>query len=218
MTYQQALNIGSEAVGIVKCTYAMLYDENGNKLFSFQRISGQYIWEPDAEMSERLGQTVLVRRPDIPETDNVSAFYYKNVHTGGGVSMPDVPCVRATEYVPDAQLVPVYITDAAKEWINYCCPNDVVDVYDSKGKLARRFVNTSDSRIQSYIENGYTAVRHDPFERLHERLNDVVYVKPVALAWSIEKLPENNELAELKAKYEKARAILLASLPTALIP
>ena len=37
MTYQEALQQGATAEGTIKCTYAILYDEEGNKLFSIQR-------------------------------------------------------------------------------------------------------------------------------------------------------------------------------------
>lgn len=37
MTYQEAIHIDRQAEGIIKATYAMLYDEHGNKLFALQR-------------------------------------------------------------------------------------------------------------------------------------------------------------------------------------
>lgn len=37
MTYQEALQQGAAAEGTIKCTYAILYDEEMNKLFSIQR-------------------------------------------------------------------------------------------------------------------------------------------------------------------------------------
>ena len=37
MTLQEALKIGTNAEGYIKCTFAEMYDENGRKLFSIQR-------------------------------------------------------------------------------------------------------------------------------------------------------------------------------------
>ena len=223
MTYKQALNIGAEAVGAIKCTYATIYDADGCKLFSFQRVDGQYVWEPNEELSARIGQTALIRRPDLSQADT-SAYYYNSVSKTGSVAMPDIPIVRATEYVDGTKRVPVYLTDAAKEWIEACCPRQqVIDVYNSKGKRVRTFYDLSGEnkdKLESYLQHGYTCARSYNSERIYAVLDSadpVIYVKPETLVWSIDKLPENTELAEAKKKYEQARAILLASLPTALI-
>lgn len=219
MTYKQALNIGVEAVGTVKCTYAMLYDKSGNKLFSFQRLDSMYTWEPNEELSARLGQTALVRRPDLSEADT-SAYYYSAMNGTNTVNMPDVPVVRATQYVSGEKRVPVYLTDAAKQWIEACCPKgEVIEIYGKNGSLIRTLTEDKIYLLDGYINGGYTYDRVYRFENIHELLEtgEPVYVKPDALFWTIEKLPENKELEELRAKYEQAKKILLASLPTALI-
>lgn len=220
MTYKEALNIGSVAAGAVKCTYTMLYDAQGNKLFSFQRVHGQYVFEPDEALTERVGQTVLVRRPDLSEADT-SAYFYSREREAGVIVFPDIPLVRATEYVPDKRLVPVYLTDAARQWIEICCPKGYVyEIYNLEGNRERTLTEDKKDLLDGYVRGGYTYKQVYRFDKINAYLmtGNAMYVKPDSLYWTIEKLPENNELAELKAKYEKARAILLASLPTALIP
>ena len=219
MTYKQALNIGSVAVGAVKCTYTMLYGANGEKLFSFQRVHGQYVFEPDEALTERVGQTVLVRRPDLSEADT-SAYFYSQEREAGVIVFPDIPVVRATKYVPDASLVPVYLTDAARQWIEVCCPKGhVYEIYNLAGKLERTLTEEKKDLLDGYLRGGYTYKKVYRFDKIHKYMTtgNAMYVRPDALYWTIEKLPENNELAELKKKYEQARALLLASLPTALI-
>lgn len=39
MTYNEAMAIGSAADGVVKCTYAMIYDRDGNRVFSMNNAN-----------------------------------------------------------------------------------------------------------------------------------------------------------------------------------
>jgi hypothetical protein len=122
MTYEQATNIGAEAVGAIKCTFTQLYDSKGHKFFSFQRVHCMFEYEPDEELSKRFGQPVLVRRPDLTQADD-SALFYSPVTKTGAVALPDIPIVRAVEYVPDQPLVPVYLTQDAIDWLIACREN-----------------------------------------------------------------------------------------------
>ena len=92
MTYKTALTLGQRADGVIKCTYAELYDENGLKLFSFQRLVGKGTYTVVDELSN--GVTV--------DKDKI-------------VMSVDFPLVEVSGEPMDTRLVPCKLLYGARE-------------------------------------------------------------------------------------------------------
>lgn len=205
MDYREALHIGSKAEGVIKCTFARLYDrpvskeeQNFRYLFSLQRRdAGKLVYYPNGDMSVA---------PQLVTDKNRDGVWFKNANEDGYIAI-DLPIVTVSE-IADGVVVPAQFTPEAIEilrdamskvksrmWIIY----RVWDV-DTPGKakgereaMAKTYA-WSESWEYAWIKkdtDNYhhevwtTEVTNPRFERMIEIIEsgEPIYIKPAAFEW-----------------------------------
>lgn len=230
MWYRQSLAIG-RSEGIIQCTYAIIYDANGNKLFALQR-----------------------KNFDVSE--NIKNFGSSNgniaVNTGGGREgiiawfvdkrvgddyadtayiTFDMPLVIAKEYSQD-KLVPVTLDYNAIDYIKSTLasarkvkmPIVYMTLEDGSNEIIYKGnVKYMPADVREGVKSGkYKQTVIDDYDprwlALSKKLNDVdtFYVKPAAFDWQPTDLSNINasyqdRVAAAKKKLDQAKALLLAS-------
>ena len=127
MTLQEALTIGSKAERSIKATYAVLYNEKGEKLFSLQNTNVQYnISDLIEENGKVLAGDIAVIRTTDPKVllfRDVKLTAKKGIGDVEDVNELDMtpyrmPVVKATVYnLNRSRMNPVTLTQEAREII-----------------------------------------------------------------------------------------------------
>lgn len=156
MEYREALHIGSKADGVIKCTYATIYDAQGNKLFSLQNVNAQYgvTYEGGYSEGESNKQDMIITQltPDVYFADSgFGGVTSGDADIRGGITMK-VPLVEITT-ISNARLVPAKLTAEGKKLIINACKNV-------------RVVNAKYKKLIEVLES-----------------NQTIYVKPAAFDW-----------------------------------
>ena len=120
MTYNEALQIGTKADGAIRGTYARLYDENGNVLFSLQRADVQETFFSELQHSFMGDGESLLKEDEIVVSDGGIYYFEKGwinklKELGTGVCL-DLPIVVA-ETKSDGALVPVRLVEETRQLI-----------------------------------------------------------------------------------------------------
>lgn len=198
MTYRESLKIGSSAEGIIKCTYARLYDKNGNNLFSLQRKkAGRYVYYPGNDTSAA---------PKILEDKSRSGVWFEHADEDGYIAF-DLPMVTITE-ISDDRLVPAVFTPEAIEVIRTAMEKvraykfTVYRVWDAETPGVRK--GDRKAMQSTYVwsqawKDGWRAKDTDYFHHefvqenvinpRFEKLIDIItsgeniYIKPAAFEW-----------------------------------
>ena len=134
MIYNEAFKIGSKIEGTIKCTYATIYDKDGNNLFSIQSSKTLYgvTWKNNDD-SNLENAIVTQLSADLYFCDCVS-FNYGRSDLRGRISAP-IPFVQADTQITlkpsrskknkdsGAPLVPAILTPYAIELLLEACKN-----------------------------------------------------------------------------------------------
>lgn len=214
MTYQEALKIGKEAEGTIKCTYAELYDKDGTKLFSIQRVKPQ--------------------KKTVHDTNE--EYDSQTVKLGSGLydidSSIQLSLVLAEGNPANSRLVPVtlmydtytYIVDALKSSHKYPIIKEHIYYKTINGKTYEKgSLIPPDDRIDEskppIITREITGYEYKAkYKKLIALLDEHIlgnkpfYVKPVAFDWHATKARES---AEYKAKFtdlSKAKKLFALAL------
>lgn len=205
MDYREALHIGSKAEGVIKCTFARLYDRPVSKdehvpkhLFSLQRRNaGKLVYYPNGDMSSA---------PQLVTDENRNGVWFEHADEDGYIAI-DLPIVTVSE-IADGVVVPAQFTpeaveilrDAmskvkARKWIIY----RVWDV-DTPGKakgereeMAHTF-SWSESWEHAWFKKDTDNYHHEVwtetvtiprFERIIKIIEsgEPIYIKPAAFEW-----------------------------------
>ena len=212
MTYREAFKIGSRCDGIIRCTYACLYDRDGKALFSLQRKQASYETQPGMMFDINSGIVTYAGR----DADIQGAITY------------DLPLVIA-DHVSDERLVPAHMTDQAIEIITNACAKIraikyiiymVNDLTGEKTKMQETYNLTQSD--QNYWLRKRTQTYHHEIEKedaiapKYRRLSEIlekretVYIRPLAFDWAplnIENATitnENGEIVNLNIAVEQA--------------
>lgn len=115
MKYREAFAIGSKCEGIIKCTFARLYDETGRALFSLQRRDAVEHLVLDG--NSQTGELYAIGRETDKSTIDMwipgVVSDYEGFETKGEINF-DLPLVWIDE-ISDDRLVPAHFTDKAIE-------------------------------------------------------------------------------------------------------
>lgn len=212
MEYREALHIGSKAEGVIKCTYARLYDQPVSKeeqnlkyLFSLQRKDAAevVVYGPDANgdgIPDYITETGRKEQHDAIEFD--SRFQDED-----GVIYYDLPMV-VVDGLEDGVVVPAHFTPEAVEVLRYAMSKmkvrkfTVYRVWDvdmpgtSKGaRVAMQSTYsyskdwewswTSKDTDNYHHEIEQESVINPRFERLIKIVEsgEPIYIKPAAFDW-----------------------------------
>lgn len=240
MRYKAALAIG-HAEGTIQCTYAMIYDKNGNKLFALQRRNFRPDWEEIVRLNsgnssyDKSGSLNIVTYTGyggegIIGWDTGSA---QTEMTETAYITFDMPLVRAKKWSND-QLVPVtllydaiaYIKQtlaSAKDYKMYqlCKPDGSVEKLVLDKEEADKW--SADHDYENAVRIVYQKLPR--WTKISEALNDTdtFYVKPAAFDWQpvnilntidSDGIPIAEKVRVSKEALDRARKILIASTAT----
>ena len=218
MTYREALNIGMVADGTIKCTYAILYDETGKKLFSLQRrdaIRG---------LNYTGGYSDASSLADIETVDLKSGVWVDSngfAEDGFSISV-DIPLVSITGEPSNKKFVPCMLIDGAKDVLANKLANtprvnkfEVYKVFDNKGtrkvvlttyhmtndektkwEQDRTPITKKDDALAYHHEIVVTNVLNPRYQKLIEliKTNGTFYIKPAAFNWQVVVLKEDADI------------------------
>lgn len=242
MKYREALNIGYEADGTIKCTFATLYDENGKNLFSIQRkdaVRGM-VYTGDATNAEAVLNSGLAMWNTIDLQSGVWVESNRYSESDGFSISVDIPLVTITGEPSAERLVPCKLIPGA------------IALLQNKLKNTKKVTRWTCSTEKGYVGTTYkyevaeqwkakgydvkaTMVLNPNYQKLIDLLANqgTFYIKPAAFDWQVLELKEEaeityidengneqtavyspNNLKRLKEAYEKAKAILLGSTAT----
>ena len=205
MDYREALHIGSKAEGVIKCTFARLYDrpvskeeQNLKYLFSLQRRNaGKLVYYPNGDMSVA---------PQLVADGNRDGVWFEHADEDGYIAI-DLPIVTVSE-IADGVVVPAQFTPEAVEILRDAMSKvkarkfTVYRVWDvdtpGKKKDEREAMQSTYTWSQAW-ENSWKAkdtdnyhhevasetVVNPRFERLIEIVEsgEPIYIKPAAFEW-----------------------------------
>lgn len=205
MTYREALHIGSAAEGIIKCTYARLYNKDGKNLFSLQRKSAEkkVVYGGDLDGD---GVPDTISYDGEKKHDAVEFDQYFQDEDKGKIYF-DLPMVKADE-ISNNRLVPAYFTPEAVEIIRAAMQKmriakwTVWRVWDvntpgaAKGnrRAMQHTYTWSQDWERSWMLKDTDNYHHEfskeqvlnpRFERLIEIITsgEAIYIKPAAFEW-----------------------------------
>lgn len=156
MEYREALHTGSKADGVIKCTYATIYDAQGKALFSMQNVNAQYgvTYEGGYREGESTKQDMIITQltPDVYFADSgFGGVTSGDADIRGGITMK-VPLVEITT-ISNERLVPAKLTTEGAKLIINACKNV-------------RVVNAKYKKLIEVLES-----------------NQTIYIKPAAFDW-----------------------------------
>lgn len=119
MLFREALRIGSKAEGIIKCTFATIYDKNGKGLFSLQRTKALRLIDTTDNTWTQVNDGVFF----VDNQRKLQEAHYAGTETElhGGITI-DFPLVTISE-VSNERLIPARLTAEAVELIMKACEN-----------------------------------------------------------------------------------------------
>lgn len=207
MEYREALHIGSKADGVIKCTYATIYDAQGNKLFSLQNVNAQYGVEYEGGYSEgesnKQDMIITQLSPDVYFADSgFGGVTSGDADIRGGITMK-VPLVEITT-ISNERLVPAKLTTEGKKLIIDACENarayrytikaivnspsgettaTIQTTYTMPTQEQLNQIQAAKKAIKVWVETDY--VVNPRYEKLAEVLesNQTIYIKPAAFDW-----------------------------------
>lgn len=240
MEYREALHIGSKADGVIKCTYATIYDAQGNKLFSLQNVNAQYYIEQKEEDDYGRDITITQLAPDV--------YFANNPGFQGTITMK-IPLVQVDTISDNNRFIPAKLTAEAKELIINACRNVKIERYIIKALVPTQ--NGEEKQI--VIQTTYTMpeieqlnqikaaknasnvwidkekVLSPRYEKLAEVLgsNQTIYIKPAAFDWHAVDITNativdqdgktidlDASIAQAKKKMDTAKALLAGAAIT----
>ena len=234
MKWREAHTIGNKAEGIIRCTYARIYDKAGNVLFSLQRVAAED--HPVLAGNSLTGDLYMIGR----EADERGVFTWREGNYNEGEKADinfDLPLV-VTSGVSDGKLVPATLTDKAREIIITSLQNtrkvirfDIYRVWDvsvdnqhkagDREKVAQQYSNQipekyKQSKATYHYEWEQVNVLRPTYQKLIEILDrgEVVYIKPAAFDWEpldIKAMSLDEEIAKAKKKMDAAKAAMIAA-------
>lgn len=234
MNWREAHTIGNKAEGIIKCTYARIYDKAGKALFSLQRVDAED--HPVLAGNAQTGDLYMIGR----EADERTVFQWTEgwSHEGEKAQINfDLPLV-VTAGVADGKLVPATLTDKAREILISSLQNtkkviryDIYRVWDittgnehkagDREKVAQQYSNQipekyKQSKATYHYERESVNVLRPTYQTLIDILDrgDVVYIKPAAYDWEpldIKATDLDDEIAKAKRRMDAAKAALIAA-------
>ena len=204
MRYKQALSIG-KSEGTIQCTYAILFDKSGRKLFALQRkhfedhIPRNYLVNEGSDYGDFWGDNMLIPYTGAGKEGVVlwDGGSRTTDNTDTGYLTIDFPLVEAVQYSAD-KLVPAKL------------------LYEAKTYLLRTITSAKVVKKQ-YSER---------WQKLYDTINnaDVVYVKPAAFNWQPVEIggstnieSKTTKIQKAKQKLDQAKAILIAAGATNII-
>ena len=228
MDYRDALHIGSKAEGIIKCTFATVYDEKGTGLFSLQRVKAQFgVDYKDGYSDETTKDDWILTQltPNIYFADN--RYGVNQTHDAeltGGITF-DMPLVSVSE-ISSERLVPARMTAEAINIIKKACAEVRARKYivyrtntnpnsPSSGARAKVAETYNYQYAQSFLKKQDGYVKYDietqnviapKYVKLSEILEQrgTVYVKPSAFDWSA------TDIREAQITDENGNVVLLS--------
>lgn len=220
MTYQEALTIGSKAEGTIKCTYATLYDKNGNPLFSIQK-SKPYRWTSNLYdengVYTGIDEEHLKQFVEVAETRFGDGFLY---------SM-ELAIVEVEGNVSDSKLVPctllydtyVYLANAIMASHKYPITIKEVTQLSEDGLQGKTPTTAVTYRTVGY---NYKKKYKDLLKllQLHVTKGEPFYIKPIAFDWHPTQVRDQNysddsamaRLREKESRLKKAKRMLFLAL------
>ena len=235
MNWKDACAIGKQAEGIIKCTYARIYDKAGNALFSLQRVKAE---TRPVMVGDRIkGDLYMIGW----EADERTVFEWHEGWSSEG-SVADInfnlPLVVTSGYTDD-ELVPATLTDKAREILVASLEKtrkvvriDIYKIWDvntedgahaagDREKVAQQYKNQIPEKYTlTYSKYHYewerVNVLRPTYQTLIDILNrkDVVYISPKAYDWEpvdIKASGLDDEIAKAKRKMDSAKAFAIAA-------
>lgn len=207
MTYRESLNIGTRADGIIKCTFATIYDADGKGLFSLQRKDAEKLINYKggySDASSMQDAIITQGQPDVYFSDGGhGSAYGRDTDMRGAITF-DMPLV-IIDRISDERLVPAKLTEKAIDVIEKACA-DVkvskfiiwkvrngapVELY--RQKVAETYSLTIadwqrwESQNTDYFHYEYTMekVISPRYQKLFDIIDqrETVYIKPSAFDW-----------------------------------
>ena len=203
MKYREAFAIGSVCEGTIQCTYATIFDANGNGLFSLQhnKTMRSYKYLPDG------GVLINEITPDVFFESQYGDTYAgrRDTDLNGGITI-DLPMVYITE-ISDDTLVPAHLTEDAlsvigkaiekmkiyKHTIYLVADYDTSEMKKGERKIVKETSQTpdikawnnniTDHRYHYELESEYVVT--PKYQKLLEVLlkRETVYIRPAAFDW-----------------------------------
>ena len=106
MTYEQAFKLGSQVDGYILCNHTIVMNEQGEKLFSFNRSSYSG-WRRIHTNEENALEYLRGVHGDVSDVDPNASFDIE----------VEYPLLHTDEYIQGANLVPCYLTQEAARFI-----------------------------------------------------------------------------------------------------
>lgn len=200
MEYREALHTGSKADGVIKCTYATIYDAQGKALFSMQNVDAQYgvEYEGGYREGESTKQDMIITQltPDVYFADSgFGGVTSGDADIRGGITMK-IPLVEITT-ISNERLVPAKLTTEGAKLIINACKNV-------------RVVNAKYKKLIEILES-----------------NQTIYIKPSAFDWYATDIKNativdqdgktidlDTAIAQAKRKMDAAKALLAGAAIT----
>lgn len=208
MEYREALHTGSKADGVIKCTYATIYDAQGKALFSMQNVNAQYgvTYEGGYREGESTKQDMIITQltPDVYFADSgFGGVTSGDADIRGGITMK-IPLVEIIT-ISNERLVPAKLTtEGAKLIINACkdvrayryiikalvrlqsgteTETTIQTTYTMPKQEQLNQIQAAKKAIKVWVETDY--VINPRYEKLSEVLesNQTIYIKPSAFDW-----------------------------------
>lgn len=200
MEYREALHTGSKADGVIKCTYATIYNAQGKALFSMQNVDAQYgvEYEGGYREGESTKQDMIITQltPDVYFADSgFGGVTSGDADIRGGITMK-IPLVEITT-ISNERLVPAKLTTEGAKLIINACKNV-------------RVVNAKYKKLIEILES-----------------NQTIYIKPSAFDWYATDIKNativdqdgktidlDTAIAQAKKKMDAAKALLAGAAIT----
>lgn len=207
MFYRDALALSDECAGVIRCTYADLYDKDGTKLYSLQSRAASY-FEPRRDLIDEKGVEYgypVVMAHDYSDKELVPAF------------LTDFAAEKLAEYANNKNqctrytVIRIWKKDSSKEG------------YDDHKAGERQVVKTCYHMTSSEAAN-WTSANNEYYEHeikkervaipAVERLTQIIanceslYIKPAAFTW----YPLGVEMSVISAEERERMEAEIASL------
>lgn len=211
MKYREAFAIGSVCDGMIKCTFATIYDESGMGLFSLQRKDTEkgITWKGGYSDNSTWNDAIIYQaQPNLYFVDSGHGGASSGDAKIRGAIGFDMPLVQITE-ISSRRLVPAKLTEEAIEIIIKACTDvkvtkfNVWRIYDSdkykalgkERKLMEEVYYMPQSKRDYWKQSDTEDYHHEieservispKYVRLAEVLQnrETVYIKPDAFEWN----------------------------------
>ena len=188
--------ISNELDGVVRCSYLHLYDANKNFLFSIQGSRHNLVgyvpqgtphiypvdWKSDASATGEGAFSVDLATQSLSDNG-----------MGDGKIVYSEPVVVATDYMRDQELVPVHLTEKAKQQMLKLMEASIRDYRyrELKTRPEKMKITELEVKFARWLETVIPMVEK----------NDIFYVKKWQVKWYATNI--NNSFTELKQAKEK---------------